>query len=102
MKYLSLLLLIPLLSFGINVKSTNAQDSFKSHCIFTSSYMRTAGEGYTEYAYVFSGYEICAYYRPNEPILIKGSYDNEFYLPEGKTFKQCIQEMKESEMIDCL
>ena len=101
MKYLRILL-IPLLSFGIGVKPTNAQDSFKSHCLFTGSYMRTAGKGYTDYAYVFSGYEVCAYYRPNQAVLIKGTYDNEFNLPEGKTLKQCVKEMKEDEMIDCL
>jgi hypothetical protein len=101
MKYLSFLL-IPLLSFGIGVKPTSAQDSFASRCYLTGSSMQTNGEGATKYAYVFSGYEICAYYRPNQPILIKGSYDNEFYLPEGKTLEQCVAEMKRNEMIDCL
>lgn len=103
MKHLPLsLLLVSLLSFGIGVKPIHAQDSFASNCALSNSLLKVARKGYTEYAYVFSGYEVCAYFKVNHRVLIKGTYDNEFYLPEGKTFKQCVQEMKESEMIDCL
>lgn len=101
MKYLSFLL-VPVLSFCVGVKPTNGQDSFTSQCYLNGSLMKVTNEGYTDYAYVFSGYEVCAYYRSNQAVLIKGTYNNEFYLPKGKTFKQCVQEMKESEMIDCL
>ena len=101
MKYLYLLL-VPLLSFGIGIEPTHAQDSFASKCYLNGSLMKVAKEGYTDYAYVFSGYEVCAYFKVNQTILIKGTYDNEFNLPKGKTFKQCIKEMKENEMIDCL
>lgn len=100
MRYLSLLL-IPVLSLSVNVRPTSAQDSFASHCYLTGSLMRAEGKGATKYATIYLGYGICAYYRPNEPIEVKGSDGTEFEVPKGKGIKDCIDEMIKNKTKTC-
>lgn len=103
MKYLSfLLLVVPLLCLGVNVKPTQAQDSFASHCYLSNALLQRSGKGAAKYATIYPGYEICAYYKPNEPIKVKGNDGTtEFKVPEDKTIQQCIDEMIKNKTKTC-
>jgi hypothetical protein len=63
--------------------------------------MQARGEGATRYASIYWGYEVCAYYRPNQPIKVKGSDGTKFNVPKGKDIQTCIDEMRNNKTKTC-
>lgn len=93
-------LVIPLICLS-NIKVTQAQDSFASRCYLNGSLMKASGEGATKYAHIYLGYEICAYYRPYQPIKVKGNDGTSFEVPRHKDIQSCINEMRSTKSKTC-